>query len=244
MEGAGNTGGAPQGMQNVLFLLVLLPQAASCAREALVKLRELGIPVVRPKDYYAEMVKGDAHMTKVQARLLSEQKELEEKEERRKQREAKRYAKEVQAEKNKERQRAKKADIQEVEKWRKMRADKNFDGDADELPLDLGQDEEGPGGKRKSPGKGGPAKKASPGKGGKRDLMNRTLSKKQQVKNAKYGFGGPKRFQKRNDAATAGDMSGFKAGRGAGEKGGKGGKGGKGQRPGKARRQQMRGGEK
>ena len=35
------------------------------------------MPYIRPPDYYAEMVKSDAHMIKVKAKLLSEQKENE-----------------------------------------------------------------------------------------------------------------------------------------------------------------------
>jgi rRNA-processing protein EBP2 len=89
-----------------------------------------------------------------------------------------------------------------------------------------------------------------------------TPNKKRQMKNAKFGFGGRKRLQKQNDAFSAADMSGYKPGRfddgfaGKGKKGGggfagkkgglgakggvkKGGKGG-GNRPGKARRQQMK----
>jgi rRNA-processing protein EBP2 len=94
-----------------------------------------------------------------------------------------------------------------------------------------------------------------------------TPNKKRQMKNAKFGFGGRKRLQKQNDAFSAADMSGYKPGKFddgpnfAGKKGGGGGsgggggfkkgglgakggvkKGGKGagNRPGKARRQQMK----
>lgn len=96
---------------------------------------------------------------------------------------------------------------------------------------------------------------------------DRTIGKKRQLKNAKFGFGGKKRLQKQNDAFSAADMSGYKPGRfdgeggggggnrrgggrgggggfkgGMGAKGGvkKGGAGGGGNRPGKARRQQQR----
>jgi hypothetical protein len=46
----------------------------------------------RPDDYYAEMVKTDAHMAKVKGRLIEQVKHVEEGEQRRKQRELKRYA--------------------------------------------------------------------------------------------------------------------------------------------------------
>ena len=39
------------------------------------------------------------------------------------------------------------------------------------------------------------------------------MSKKREAKNAKFGFGGPKRLQKQNDAVSAADMEGYKPGR-------------------------------
>lgn len=93
---------------------------------------------------------------------------------------------------------------------------------------------------------------------GVRIQQGNTPSKKQQMKDAKFGFGGRKRLQKQNDAFSAADMSGYKPGRfddgfgsrkgggggvfknrGSGPKGGVK-KGGQGNRPGKARRQAMK----
>lgn len=54
-------------------------------------------------------------------KLLHEQKAIEEAEARRKQRENKKYGKEVQAAKLKERAQSKKKDIESVKKWRKQR---------------------------------------------------------------------------------------------------------------------------
>lgn len=84
----------------------------------------------------------------------------------------------------------------------------------------------------------------------------RNKSKKRMVKNAKYGFGGPKRLQKQNDAFSSADMGGFRPGRGGKGPGGKAGRGKGGQgkggpggakggvkkRPGKQRRQQAKAG--
>lgn len=94
---------------------------------------------------------------------------------------------------------------------------------------------------------------------GVRIQQGKTPTKKRQMKDAKFGFGGRKRLQKQNDAFSAADMSGYKPGKfkdGFGSKKGKGGgggggggglrakggvqKGGKGNRPGKARRQAMK----
>lgn len=75
---------------------------------------------------------------------------------------------------------------------------------------------------------------------------------KRQKKDAKFGFGGKKRFSKSGDAASSGDMRGFSAGRmkGRGGRGGGGARGGRGggvrgrgansQRLGKSRREAMK----
>ena len=45
-------------------------QALGSANEAIRRLKELGVPVKRPRDYYAEMVKSDEHMKRVRAELI------------------------------------------------------------------------------------------------------------------------------------------------------------------------------
>ncbi|KAE8663993.1 putative rRNA-processing protein EBP2-like protein [Hibiscus syriacus] len=81
------------------------------------KFQSMGLPFLRPPDYYVEMVKTNAHMQKVKGKLLAQKKQIEEAEERRKAREAKRIAKEVQAEKMKERAKQKKQEIEEVKSF-------------------------------------------------------------------------------------------------------------------------------
>ena len=74
--------------------------------------------------------------------------------------------------------------------------------------------------------------------GGKRQ---KAVSQKRQARNEQYGFGGNKRDAKRNDKESAGKDE-FNAARNkAPFRGMKGGRNGKQQRPGKARRQQIRG---
>eukprot|EP00249_Psilotum_nudum_P010250 c22428_g1_i1 orf=153-794(+) len=99
-------------------------QALEGTRDAYNKLELMGIPFLRPEDYYAEMVKTDAHMLKVKDKLLFQKKTLEEAEERRKARETKKFAKAVQAQKLKERVKQKKEEIDSVKRWRKMRQNK------------------------------------------------------------------------------------------------------------------------
>lgn len=50
--------------------------------EAIKRFEAAGIPWQRPPDYYAEMVKSDEHMAKVKDRLMYEQQQIEQAEER------------------------------------------------------------------------------------------------------------------------------------------------------------------
>lgn len=65
-------------------------------------------PFTRPPDYFAEMVKSDAHMERIRQRLLDESATIKRSEEKRKEREGKKYGKQVQMEKLQERERSKK----------------------------------------------------------------------------------------------------------------------------------------
>ncbi|XP_004512466.1 probable rRNA-processing protein EBP2 homolog [Cicer arietinum] len=186
-------------------------QALEGTRQAFEKLQSMGLPFLRPADYYAEMVKADSHMEKVKGRLLAEKQKMEEAEERRKAREAKRLSKEVQAQKMKERAKQKKDDIESVKKWRKQRQQSGFaDGpnDADKvLGFEDGKVFERS--KKKRPGvspgdrSGGKAKQAI-GKG--------KTQKKRDGKNSKFGFGGRKGSKKQNTADTTNDFGGSRKG--------------------------------
>ena len=59
------------------------PQALAAAKAALGRLEAAGVPWRRPADYYAEMVKSDAHMARVKAQLMHEQAQIEAADERR-----------------------------------------------------------------------------------------------------------------------------------------------------------------
>ncbi|KAH7293282.1 hypothetical protein KP509_28G019100 [Ceratopteris richardii] len=125
-------------------------QALEGTREAFTRLIESGKPFLRPPDYYAEMVKSDKHMLKVKDALLSQHKQMEEVEERRKAREAKRFSKEVQAQKLKERAREKKQNIESVKKWRKRRQNDGFkDDDYSSFPIDLEEKDDKPHAKKR-----------------------------------------------------------------------------------------------
>jgi len=186
-------------------------------KEAFEKLQSMGLPFLRPADYYAEMVKTDGHMEKVKGRLLSEKRKMEEADERRKAREAKRLAKEIQAQKLKERAKQKKEDIESVKKWRKQRQQSGYadNGKDADMGFDFEDGKVFERSNKKRPGvspgdrSGGKAKQAF-GKGKKQKIRD--------GKNSKFGFGGKKGMKKQNTADTTNDFGKFNKGAVAGNK--------------------------
>lgn len=83
-------------------------QALHCAQAAKSLAQKHNLPFTRPSDYFAEMVKSDAHMERIRQRLLDESATIKRAEEKRKEREGKKFGKQVQLEKIKERERSKK----------------------------------------------------------------------------------------------------------------------------------------
>ncbi|WJX56299.1 hypothetical protein P8452_41968 [Trifolium repens] len=197
--------------------LAFYTQALEGTRQAFEKLDSMGLPFLRPADYYAEMVKADNHMEKVKSRLLEEKRKMEEAEERRKARESKRLSKEIQSQKLKERAKQKKEDIESVKKWRKQRQQSGFADGADgpDKPFDFEDGKSFERSKKKRPGvspgdrSGGKAKQAI-GKGKKQNRRD--------TKNSKFGFGGRKGSRKQNTADTTNDFGGFSKGAAAGNK--------------------------
>lgn len=244
--------------------LAFYNQALGAARAAISKMDSEGVAWQRPTDYYAEMVKSDDHMLKVREQLVFEQNSIAEAAQRRKSRDAKKFGKQVMAEVRKERASSKKQAVDSMTKLRKQREKSGYEGEVD-VEAHLAASEgrgRGRGGGRdggRSQGRGG----RSEGRGGRGG--GRGPPAKRVAKDAKYGFGGPKRAGKRNDAASAADMNDFRqssnGGRGRGRGGGRGGrsggrgggrgaggvqsgrvsKGGASNRPGKARREASRG---
>ncbi|EGC39621.1 hypothetical protein DICPUDRAFT_74854 [Dictyostelium purpureum] len=187
-----------------------------------------GLTVRRKPDFFAEMIKSDAQMLKIKSNLQSEKKRVETAEAIRKKREIKKFGKQVQTQKLQERQKQKSDAIESVKKWRKNREKGNV---SDEFNIDLIDD-------------------VNNNKKDKKKVEKSQLSQKsdkRKKKDAKYGFGGKKRFAKSNDKSSTNDVSGFSLKRNNEDKDyskGKGGKmnksggrgGGKSSRPGKSRR--------
>lgn len=222
-------------------------QAMAAVMEARKRLDAAGERHVRPEDYYADMLKSDEHMRRVRDKLLFEQKKMDAFEKRKKQQDAKVYAKQLQAERTKEKNKSKKEQMEAVRRWRK---DKTRRGDGGGAAVDDAELEALIAGKSDAAGRG--AGRGSAGRG-------QASWKKRAAADRKYGFGGRKKNSRSNDRKSVGDVSGFSLGKNrtpfpahakmAAEGGrGRGGaaRGGRGRgratnRPGKARRAQSRG---
>lgn len=221
------TSAAPTSIENIdddlERELAFYNQAADAAKQAIQRFEAAGVAWRRPADYYAEMVKSDDHMAKVKEQLMYEQKVIETSQQRRKEREAKRFARQVSAERKKERAQEKKAAITGVAALRKQR---KRDGFAGELDVDTELEKLDT---RKPKGVLGERFKA------------KGTSAKRAQRDSKFGFGGPKRKSKMNDAYSAAGGE-YKQGRASdgGRGGGKGTRGGKVKRLGKTRRAAMK----
>ena len=80
----------------------MIPRAKSLCSQS-------SIPFSRPSDYYAEMVKSDEHMERVRTKLVEEAQGIKKSEAAKKQRELKKYGKQIQVEKIKQREIEKKS---------------------------------------------------------------------------------------------------------------------------------------
>ncbi|KZV60506.1 Ebp2-domain-containing protein [Peniophora sp. CONT] len=214
-------------------------QALHSATTAKTLAEKHSFPFTRPTDYFAEMVKSDAHMQRIRSRLLDEQAGFKKSEEARKIREGKKFGKQVQVERTKERVQARKEMEERVKGLKRKRknaldpagGDEDFDVAVEDALADR------------------PAKRAKSGPSDKKSLPRHARDKK-------FGFGSGSqggRRSKQNDrdsTDTFGGGSGGRGGRGGrgGGSGGRGGgkfgagggrggaKSGAQQRPGKARR--------
>lgn len=158
-------------------------QALGAVHGARSKCETAGIPHIRPADYFAEMMKDDGHMARVKAKLLFEQRKIQAFEERKKNAEARKFQKEVAAERQKARTADKKGQIEAVKAFRK-RKDKGAAAPMDDKALDLmlsSSKAKGPRADYTRLGKGaGAGAGAGAGEG---------FNKRRANKNSKYGSG-------------------------------------------------------
>ncbi|KAK5993157.1 rRNA-processing protein EBP2 [Cladobotryum mycophilum] len=203
--------------------LAFYSQCLEAARQGRAKLLAEGVPFSRPKDYFAEMVKEDAHMEKVKAKLVEEASAKKASAEARKLRDLKKFGKQVQVAKLQERQKTKRETLEKIKTLKRKRQESSGDVGTNEADLfDVGVDTE-------------IAKHSQRSGAGRQQRGPQSANPKRQKKNEKYGFGGKKRHAKSGDAVSSGDLSTFNA-----KKMKAGGKPkGKASRPGKGRRKAM-----
>jgi len=105
------------------------------AGEALVFLRQLEIPIDRPDDYFAEMIKTDDHMAKVKGALLKETETIKQAQLRTKKRIEQKYLKNSQSVQKAERNKEKQEEQEAIKKWRKLKKKNNMEDE--EFPEEL-----------------------------------------------------------------------------------------------------------
>ena len=222
--------------------LAFYTQCRDAALTGRSKLLAEGVPFSRPKAYFAEMVKEDAHMDKVKAKLVEEASAKKAAAEARKLRDLKKFGKQVQVAKLQERQKEKRETLEKIKtlKRSKGRPLPNLRSDffANKHPLTERQESGGDLGTNEADmfdvGVESELAKHSQRSAGK-GKQSQSVNNKRQKKNEKFGFGGKKRHAKSGDAISSGDLSSFNAKQMKASGRPK----GKAQRPGKARRKAM-----
>ncbi|RMZ84714.1 hypothetical protein DV737_g924, partial [Chaetothyriales sp. CBS 132003] len=171
--------------------------ARQATLDARAKLKAEGVPFTRPSDYFAEMVKTEGHMDKVKDKVRREAAERKGREEARRQRDARKFGKQVQRVKEEERARAKRDALDKIKDLKRKRKGnlgenvrEDMDGDNDLFEkIDV--------------------EKAGPKDRSGRERGEAPPNAKRQKKDAKFGFGGKKKYSKSGDAKSSADLSGF-----------------------------------
>ncbi|KAL7806063.1 eukaryotic rRNA processing protein EBP2 domain-containing protein [Trichoderma aethiopicum] len=177
--------------------LAFYSQCLEAVRQGRSRLIREGVPFSRPKDYFAEMVKEDAHMEKIKAKLIEEASAKKAAAEARKLRDLKKFGKQVQVSKLQERQKAKREVLDKIKTLKRKRQEHSSDVGTKEADIfDVSVDNE-------------IAKHSQRSGAGRQQSGTRAPNAKRQKKNEKYGFGGKKRHAKSGDALSSGDLSRF-----------------------------------
>ncbi|XP_033327620.2 putative rRNA-processing protein EBP2 homolog [Megalopta genalis] len=102
-------------------------QAQGAVMEGVTRLKKLGLPIIRPDDYFAEMAKTDAHMHKVRENLMRKQMITQRSEKVRQLRQQRKVAKQMHVEATLKKHAEKRKMLEEVKKYRKgVRQDLDF----------------------------------------------------------------------------------------------------------------------
>ncbi|OBZ69028.1 putative rRNA-processing protein ebp2 [Grifola frondosa] len=143
------------------------------------------LPFTRPADYFAEMVKSDAHMERIRQRLLDESASIKRSEDKRKEREGKKFGKQVQLDKIREREKGKKDMEERLKGLKRKRKDALDNPQEDGGDFDVAVEDAISDRPSKRPRGSGP--------GGKKTLHDKRETKTLSTPKA-YGFGSVTRF--------------------------------------------------
>ncbi|KAJ6583946.1 eukaryotic rRNA processing protein EBP2-domain-containing protein [Mycena vulgaris] len=187
--------------------LAFYKQALHGANAARALAEKHSFPFTRPTDYFAEMVKSDAHMERIRQRLLDESAGIKKSDDKRKEREGKKFGKQVQIEKLKEREKGKKEMEERLKGLKRKRGDMldkpNVDDDAFDIAVeDAIADRPAKRGRGTAPGGRGTGKVT------------------RQARDSKYGFGGAGKRSKSNTRESTDDFGDSRRGGGRGGRGG------------------------
>lgn len=196
--------------------LIFHQQCLTAAREAQVFLNKEDVPFSRPPDYFAEMIKSDEHMGIIKQKMTDEAANKVAAAEARRQRDLKKFGKQVQVAKLQERDKAKRETLEKINILKRSMVlfgipfSRYAMADADSLTperkntevtnaeetdmFDVALDNASNGGRTST--------RTWTSEGG------RGPSRKHQ-KDAKFGFGGKKRFAKSGDAVSTSNLRGF-----------------------------------
>ncbi|KAG9023648.1 rRNA-processing protein and EBNA1-binding protein ebp2 [Tulasnella sp. JGI-2019a] len=195
-------------------------QALHCAQQSRTLAQKHSLPFTRPGDYFAEMVKSDIHMERIRTKLLDESAAIKKSEEAKKQRILKKYGKQIQMDRIKERAKDKRDMLESIKSLKRKRGgvENLQDDDAFDIALDdtserpLKRTDSGDIGRGRGRGRGR-------GKDGAAKLPR-------QARDAKFQWGsGGNRHAKSNtrESTDSYDARGRGRGRGGGKFGGRGG---------------------
>lgn len=102
-------------------------QAQGAVIDGITRLKKLGLPTIRPDDYFAEMAKSDVHMQKVRQNLMKKQVITQRAEKTRSLRQQRKIGKQMQIEATLQKHAEKRKLMEEVKKYRKgIRKDLDF----------------------------------------------------------------------------------------------------------------------
>ena len=193
--------------------LTFYKQCLDAVNEGRSLLKREGVPFTRPTDYFAEMVKTDEHMGKIKQKMTDEAANKKAAAEARRQRDLKKFGKQMQVAKLQERDKSKRETLEKINLLKRSNLNsstckpmpcsnmlsterRNADNvNAQEEDLfDVALEDTKKVDQLRSITKGG---------------TGAQLRNKRQKKDAKFGFGGKKRFSKSGDALSSGDMKDF-----------------------------------